>query len=139
MKNLRHVNTARHTDLKHDSRCSLVAVIASTAAQDLPDQFWLNPTTAYALHHCEVLEIVVRLEKSVAGEELDQDASDAPDVAWIAPSEVQYNLGCSVVSCRNDGGVILVVEGCRSEVNESDLGVKKDSPLACNALHGSRR
>lgn len=80
----------------------------------------------------------MRLEESIASEELDQDASNAPDIAWIAPSKIKYNLRCSVVPCRNNCGVVFVVEGCRSEVNESDLGIKEDSPLACNALYGGR-
>lgn len=32
------------------------------------------------LHHSQMLDIVVRLEKGVAGKEFDEDASDAPDV-----------------------------------------------------------
>lgn len=71
-----------------------------------------------------MLKVVVRLEESVTSEELDEDAANAPDIAWIAPSQVQYNLWCSVVPCRYDRGVVFIVEGCRSKINESDLGVK---------------
>lgn len=66
----------------------------------------------------------MRLEESITSEELDEDAANAPNIAWIAPSQVEYNLRCSVVPCRNDRGVVFVVKGCRSKVNKSDLGVK---------------
>ena len=80
----------------------------------------------------------MRLEECVTCEELYQDASNAPNIARITPSQVEYNLRCSVVPGRNDGRVVLVIKGCRSKVNQSDLRVKEDSPLACNALHRGR-
>ena len=115
---------ARHTEWRRDSRCSLVAVVVSTCALDLPDQLRLNSATAYALHHCEMLEIVMGLEESITSKEFDKDAADAPNIAWIAPPQVKYDLWCSVVPCRNDGRMVLVVKGCRSKVNKPDLGVK---------------
>ena len=84
-----------------------------------------------------MLKVVVRLEKSITGEELNEDAADAPDIAWVAPSQIQYDFRRSVVPGGDDRGVVFVVEGRRSKVDQSDLGVKEDSPLACNALHGS--
>lgn len=33
-----------------------------------------------------MLEVLVRLEQRLAGEELDQDAADRPDVARVAPA-----------------------------------------------------
>ena len=66
----------------------------------------------------------MRLEEGVTGEELDQDASNAPYIARIAPSQVEYDLRCSVVPCRNNGRVVLVIKGCRTKVNQSDLSVK---------------
>lgn len=109
---------------RHDSRSSLVPAVVPTCALDLSDQLWLNPATAYALHHCEMLEVVMRLEECVTCEELDEDASNAPYIARIAPSKVEYDLRCSVVPGRNDGGVVLVIKGCRSKVNQSNLSVK---------------
>ena len=85
-----------------------------------------------------MLEIVVGLEESITSKELNEDAANAPNIAWVAPAQVKYDLRCSVVPCRNDGRVVLVVKGCRSKINKPDLGVKQDSPLACNALHCSR-
>lgn len=66
----------------------------------------------------------MRLEESITREELDEDAANAPDIAWIAPSQVEYDLRCSVVPCRNDRGVVFVVKGCRPEVDKSDLSVQ---------------
>ena len=39
------------------------------------------------LHHREVLEVPVRLEEGLAGEELNEDASDREHVAREGPSE----------------------------------------------------
>ena len=66
----------------------------------------------------------MRLEESITSEELDEDAANAPNIAWIAPSQVKYNLRCSVVPCGNDCGVVFIVEGCRSKVDKSDLRVE---------------
>lgn len=64
------------------------------------------------------------LEESITSKEFDEDAANAPNIAWVAPSQVQYDLRCPVVPCRNDGRVVLVVKGCRSKVYKPDLGVK---------------
>lgn len=124
MKNLEYISIAHHVEQSYDSRGSLVPVVVSTSALDLPDQLRLNLATAYALHHCKMLEVVVRLEKSIPSEELDKDAADAPNITWIAPTKVKYDLWCSVMPCRDDRGVVFIVKGCRPEVNKSDLGVK---------------
>ena len=52
---------------------------------------------AHTFHHCQMLEVVVRLEKSVTGEKLDEDATNAPYVTCIAPTQVEDDLWCSVV------------------------------------------
>jgi hypothetical protein len=41
-----------------------------------------------ALHHGKVFPVVVRLEKRDAKVQLENDASDAPDVTGLAPSEL---------------------------------------------------
>ena len=66
----------------------------------------------------------MRLEECVTCEELDEDTSNAPNVARIAPSKVEYDLRCSIMSRRNNGRVVLVIKGCGSKVNQSDLSVK---------------
>lgn len=71
-----------------------------------------------------MLKVVVGLEQCVTGEELNQDTADAPDVTRIAPSQIQYNLRCSIMSCRDNGGMVFVVKGSRSEINQPDLCIK---------------
>ena len=66
----------------------------------------------------------MRLEECVTCEELDEDASNAPNIARIAPSQVEYDLRCSIVSCRDDGRVVLIIKGCGSKVDQSDLCVQ---------------
>jgi len=48
-----------------------------------------------------MLEVIVRLEESVAREELDQNASYTPDIAWETPTEVEYDFRGSIVSRRH--------------------------------------
>lgn len=47
------------------------------------DQVGVYPGIAYGFHHRQVLEIIVRLEEGIAGEEFDKDAPYAPDIARI--------------------------------------------------------
>jgi hypothetical protein len=61
-------------------RCR-IGIIASTAGGDLFGELCVNLGIAYGFHHGEVFEIVVCLEKGVASEEFDKDASYAPDIA----------------------------------------------------------
>lgn len=85
------------------------------------------------LHHSQVLEVIVRLEKRIACVEFHQDASDAPDIAWIRPAQAQDDLRCSVVPGANNRRVILILECCRAEIDETDLSVQKNSPLGRRA------
>lgn len=66
---------------------------------DLADDLWIDLAVAHCFHHGEMLEIIVRLEESVAREELDDDAPYTPNVAGIAPAELQDDLGSAVVPC----------------------------------------
>ena len=65
---------------------------------DLTNDLRLDLAVAHCFHHGEMLEVVMRLEESVASEKLYQDASYAPDVAWVAPAKLQDDLGGAVVS-----------------------------------------
>lgn len=79
------------------------------------------------------------LEQSIACEELDKNASDTPNIAREAPTQIQDNLWGSVVPGGDDRGVILVVKSGRSKVNESDLGIKQDPPEFGRSGCGRRR
>lgn len=77
-----------------------------------------------------MLEIIVRLEESVAGEELDKDASNTPDVARKTPAKIEDDFRCAIVTSRDNGRMVLVVESCRSKINQSYLAVEQDSSCA---------
>jgi hypothetical protein len=47
-----------------------------------------------------MLKIIMRLEQGVTGEELDQNTAYTPNVAGKAPTEVEYDLWCTVVTSR---------------------------------------
>lgn len=83
-----------------------------------------------------MFEIVVRLEQSITGKELNQDTPYTPDITREAPSQIQNDLRCAVVSCGDDGRMVFVIECCRTEIDQADLTVEKDFPLACNSGGG---
>jgi hypothetical protein len=78
-------------------RCSRV-LVAATARGDLANKSFVNGSVAHGFHHCQMLQVIVRLEQGIAGEELDKNASYTPDVAREAPSKVKDDLGGAVVS-----------------------------------------
>jgi hypothetical protein len=90
----------------------------------------INLATADGLHHGKMLEIVVRLKEGIAGEEFDEDASYTPDIARETPAQVKDNLRGSVMTSRNYRGVVFVVKGRGSKVDEADLGVKENLAMS---------
>lgn len=81
----------------------------------------------------------MRLEESIPGVELDENAADTPNVAWEAPPQIQDDLWSPVVSCGNHRRMILVVERSRAKVDQPDLTVEKHPSLASVAADGVRR
>ena len=75
------------------------------------------------LHHGQVLPVVVGLEQREAEVELEGDAADAPDVAGLAPAQLEDDLGGAVVPRADHLGVVLPVKRGRAEVDQTDLGV----------------
>lgn len=94
----------------------------------LSDHVGVYPGPKNSLDHSEVLKVVVRLEEGISGEELDQNAPYAPDVAWIGPAQSKDDLGCPVVTSGDDGRVILILERRRAEVDQPDLRVEEHLP-----------
>jgi hypothetical protein len=80
-----------------------------------------------------VFEIVVSLEESITGEELDQDTPNTPDITGETPAKVQYDLGCPIVAGGHDRRVIFIIKCGRAKVNKTNLTVKKHPSLACIA------
>ena len=69
----------------------------------MADKRLVDRSVAHGFHHCQMLQIIVRLEQGIACEELDENAAYAPNVAREAPSKVEDDLGSAVVSGRDDG------------------------------------
>lgn len=63
------------------------------------------------------------LEQGIASEELHDDTTYAPDVTGKTPTELQYDLRCTIMPCRNNRGMIFVIECGRAEVNESNFTI----------------
>ena len=68
--------------------------------------------------------------------ELEDYAANTPDIARLAPAELQDNLGRPVVSGGDNTAVVLPVERSRAEVNKLHSGVPhpSDVPLICGAV-----
>ena len=73
--------------------------------------------------------VVVYLKKSDASGEFEDDAPDGPDVAGGAPAQLEDDLGRAVVPRRDDGRVVLVVEGGAAKVDQPDLGVAQEAEV----------
>lgn len=84
-----------------------------------------------ALHHRQVLQIVVGLEKGISGKEFNQNATDTPDITRETPTQIENNLWGPVMSSGDDRRVILVIEGGRSKINQSNLTIQEDASLTC--------
>lgn len=69
-----------------------------------------------------MFSIVVSLKQRDSQIQFKEDASNAPNVTGLTPSQFQDHLGCPVVSGGDDGRVMFMVKGCRSKVNQPDLG-----------------
>lgn len=98
----------------------------------------VDPPVAHALHHSQVLEIIVRLEESVASEELDKNATDTPNIAGEGPSKSKDDLGSTVVTRRHHRRVILVFESSGAKIDEANLGVEEYLALRGLSADASR-
>lgn len=76
-----------------------------------------------------MFEIVVCLEKGITGEEFHQDTPNTPYIAGETPSQIQNDLGGSVVTGGNNRGMVLVIKRRGTKVDQSNLAVEKDTPL----------
>lgn len=84
-----------------------------------------------SFHHRQVLEVVMSLEKGIAGKELDEDAADAPDVTREGPAQSQDDLWRSIMPGGHDGRMILILEGGRAEIYQANFCVEQDPSLRC--------
>lgn len=70
------------------------------------------------------------LEKCIAREELHEDTSNTPYIAGKTPAQIQDDLGGPIMPGGDDRGVVFVVKRGRTKINESDLTVEENTPLA---------
>ena len=92
--------------------CRCICITASARLLYLPDKPRFDLAVTDRFHHRQVLEVVMCLEESVAGKELDEDATDTPYIAREAPAKVKYYFWSTVMPCTDDGAMVLIVE-CR--------------------------
>ena len=108
----------------------ILASMASTL-HHLSNNAGFNPLANDALHHGQVLQIIVSLEKCIAGEELNENAANTPDVTGETPTQIENDLRCPVMSSGDNRRVVLVIEGGRSKINQSNLTIQEDASLTC--------
>mmetsp|Transcript_28981 Transcript_28981/g.81636 ORF Transcript_28981/g.81636 Transcript_28981/m.81636 type:complete len:202 (-) Transcript_28981:111-716(-) len=73
----------------------------------------------HRLHHGEVLHVLVSLKQGVPGNELNDDAAYAPHVARVGPAQPKDDLWRSVMPCRDNRGVVLLLKSSAPKVNQS--------------------
>lgn len=118
---------------------SWVAPIPLGHTVDLLDEMTVQPFANNALHHGKVLEVVVGLEQRITSEKLHQDAANAPDITRKGPSQTKNDLRGPVVPCGYNRRVILVLEGGRTKIDQSDFGIEKDFALSGLSIDGGGR
>jgi len=83
----------------------------------------INSHVDDGFHHGQVFQVVVCLEEGVACEELDQNATNAPNIAGERPAESEDDFRGTVVSGRHYRGVVFILESCGTKIDEANLGV----------------
>lgn len=121
---------------RDDLRSCRITIATPPTVLHLPNKPWLDFSTTDWLHHGEMLEIVMSLEKSVTGKELDQDTANTPDVTGIAPAQVEDDFRSAVMPRRDDRRVILIIECGRAKVNQPDLCIEQDFPVSFSSSDG---
>lgn len=104
-----------------------------------PDQPSVHLLSDHRFHHRQMLEIIVRLEEGVAGEELHQDTPNTPDVTRKAPAEIEDDFRGSIMAGGHNGRVILLVKRGRAKVDKPDFTVPENSSLTSTPRAGVRR
>lgn len=70
-----------------------------------------------ALHHGQMLAVLVSLEESDAHVQLEENTANRPNIARLIPAQFQNDLRSSIMPSGHNGGVMFVVEGGRTEVD----------------------
>jgi len=110
--------------------------VVSPPTSDRPDDGLVNWPSTDSFHHRQMLQVIVRLEESVASEEFDKYTSYTPNIAWETPPHVEYDFGRSIVSRRNDRRVVLIIERGGTKVDQPDFGTEQYSSKFCRSSRG---
>lgn len=74
-----------------------------------------------SLHERKMLQILVGWKQHLARHELDQNASQRPNVARKAPPAAQNDLRGSIVARRDNGRVMITLKRSGSKINQHNL------------------
>lgn len=81
------------------------------------------PRANDGLHHGQMLQILVSLEQRIAGEEFNQNAANAPNIARERPPQSQDDLGRSIVPSRHHRRMILILKSGGPEIDQPDFSI----------------
>lgn len=96
---------------------------------DLGDKMGINARPNDTLHHSQVFQIFMSLKQRVASEEFDENASYAPYVTGVRPSETKDDLGGSIMPSRDHRRMVFVLKGGRSKIDKADLRIQENPSL----------
>ena len=85
-----------------------------------------------------MLKVIMSLEEGISSKELDENTSNTPYITRKTPTKVKNDFGSTIMSCRDDGGVIFIVECGRPKVDKPDLRVEQDFSVTRGAGSGGR-
>lgn len=97
-----------------------------------------HPLTKLAhhnLHHCQMLQIIMRLEKRVSSVEFYKDTAYTEHVTGIGPRETEDDFGGTIVSGGDDRGMVFRLERGGTEIDQTDFSVLPGR-LAIRTLFG---
>ena len=90
--------------------------VTATRLNHLLDNLCVDLAATYALHHCQMLQVIMCLEQRIPSEKLHQDAANTPDIARETPSEIKDNFRGPVMSRRDHRRMIFVVKCGGAEI-----------------------
>lgn len=76
------------------------------------------------------------LEQGITSEELDKNTPNTPDIAGERPSKPKDDFRSTIMSGRDNGRVIFILECGRSEVNQPNFSIKQDFSLSSLSVLG---
>jgi hypothetical protein len=92
------VRTERCTNLV-DVLCSWIPTISSSVGLNSSYELGFDLPIANSFHHGKVFKIIMSLEQGIPSEELNENASNAPNITREAPSKIEDYLWSTVMAC----------------------------------------